>query len=232
MLSVDFYADLLKKVAPDWYEVLQAEFNKAYFRQLQDFLLKEQGHAHRILPHINEIFTAFALTRLKDIKVVILGQDPYPNPNFAHGLAFSSKHQGIPASLRNMYKELNTDLGYKIPNHANLSAWAKQGVFLLNTVLTVRAEQSNSHRNQGWEYFTNAVIKLLNETQKHLVFMLWGRQAIDKQNLLDKRNHLVLTSTHPSPLSAHRGFMGCKHFSQCNTLLKTWNKPEINWQIT
>ncbi|NCA66977.1 MAG: uracil-DNA glycosylase [Clostridia bacterium] len=215
----------------DWDDVLQEEFCKSYYLSLREFLKKEYA-TYSIYPDMNSIFNAFKYTPYNKVKVVILGQDPYHNPNQAHGLAFSVK-AGIapPPSLQNIYKELNTDLGVAIPSHGNLENWARQGVFLLNTALTVREYQANSHRGKGWEIFTDKVISILSARCEPIVFLLWGSNARNKVNLIDISKHLVLEAPHPSPLSAYNGFFGCKHFSKTNEFLLQTGVTPIDWQI-
>lgn len=214
-----------------WDEILKGEFEKPYYLKLRQFLVEEY-QSKTIYPHMNNIFNALKLTAYEEVKVVILGQDPYHGPNQAHGLSFSVQ-PGIktPPSLLNMYKELKDDLGCFIPNNGYLIPWAKQGVLLLNTVLTVREGEANSHRNKGWEIFTDEIIKKLNERQKPIVFLLWGNNAKEKIKYITNPNHYILTTVHPSPLSATRGFMGCKHFSKTNEILKMIGEEPINWQI-
>lgn len=214
-----------------WDEILKGEFQKPYYLKLRQFLVEEY-QTKTIYPHMNNIFNALKLTAYEEVKVVILGQDPYHGPNQAHGLSFSVQ-PGIktPPSLLNMYKELNDDLGCFIPNNGYLIPWAKQGVLLLNTVLTVREGEANSHRNKGWETFTDEIIKKLNERQKPIVFLLWGNNAKEKIKYITNPNHYILTTVHPSPLSATRGFMGCKHFSKTNKILKDVGEEPIDWQI-
>lgn len=214
-----------------WDEILKGEFQKPYYLKLRQFLVEEY-QTKTIYPHMNNIFNALKLTAYEEVKVVILGQDPYHGPNQAHGLSFSVQ-PGIktPPSLLNMYKELNDDLGCFIPNNGYLIPWAKQGVLLLNTVLTVREGEANSHRNKGWETFTDEIIKKLNERQKPIVFLLWGNNAKEKIKYITNPNHYILTTVHPSPLSATRGFMGCKHFSKTNKILKDVGDRPIDWQI-
>ncbi len=221
----------MAELSNDWKDALQTEFRKDYYRDLYRFILEEY-HTKQIFPAADHIFNAFHLTPLQEVKVVILGQDPYHNINQAHGLAFSVK-AGIepPPSLVNIYKELQDDLNLYIPNNGFLEKWAKQGVLLLNTVLTVRAHQANSHREKGWEHFTDAVIESLNRQNRPIVFLLWGRPAQMKAKMLNNPNHLVLTAPHPSPLSAYRGFFGCKHFSKTNQFLEAHHLPPIDWQI-
>lgn len=215
----------------DWLEALKDEFKKDYYKQLFE-KVNEEYRTRLIFPPANDIFNAFHLTPLKDVKVVILGQDPYHGNNQAHGLCFSVKPEvEIPPSLVNIYKELHDDLGCTIPDHGYLVKWAKQGVLMLNTVLTVRAHQANSHRGIGWEQFTDAAIQILNEQDRPIVFLLWGRPAQMKHSMLNNPNHLVLEAPHPSPLSAYRGFFGCRHFSQANAFLEAHGIAPIDWQI-
>jgi len=221
----------LVKFDNDWDELLKEEFQKEYYLKLRQFLKKEYS-TRTIYPDKYKIFEALKLTPYQDVKVVILGQDPYHGKNQAHGLAFSvQKEVEIPPSLLNIYKELEDDLGCYIPNNGYLVPWAKQGVLLLNTSLTVVANIANSHRNKGWEYFTDAIIQLLNLKDAPVVFMLWGNNAKEKAKYLNNPKHLILKSVHPSPLSANRGFFGCKHFSTANRFLRENGLPEIDWQI-
>ena len=215
----------------DWAEALKEEYKKPYYRELYK-KVNEEYQTHEIFPPSDEIFSAFHLTPLKDVKVVILGQDPYHNNGQAHGLSFSVKPGvDIPPSLVNIYKELHDDLGCYIPNNGYLVKWAEQGVLLLNTVLTVRAHQANSHRGIGWEEFTDAAIRVLNAQDRPIVFLLWGRPAQNKKPMLTNPNHLILEAPHPSPLSAYRGFFGCRHFSQTNEFLRFHELEPIDWQI-
>lgn len=215
----------------DWNDLLKDEFKKEYYQNLKQFLIEEYK-TKTIYPDINDIFNALKFTSYKDTKVLILGQDPYHGPNQSHGLAFSvKKGVRIPPSLRNIYKELNSDLGCYIPNNGYLKSWADQGVLLLNTVLTVRAHEANSHRKRGWEIFTDRIISLLNEREDPVVFILWGNPAIAKMKLITNIRHFIITSVHPSPLSASRGFFGSKPFSKANDFLTSINKTPINWQI-
>ena len=216
----------------DWLEALEPEFKKEYYRDLYRFVKNEYA-TQVIYPPADEIFNAFHFTPLKEVKVLILGQDPYHNERQAHGLSFSVKRSQpeIPPSLQNIYKELHEDLGCRIPSHGCLEKWAKQGVLLLNTVLTVRAHQANSHQGKGWEKFTDAVIQAVNAQERPIVYMLWGRPAQAKQSMLTNPKHLVLMAPHPSPLSAHRGFFGCHHFSTANEFLKANGAEPIDWQI-
>ena len=215
----------------DWAEALKEEYKKPYYRELYK-KVNEEYQTHEIFPPSDEIFSAFHLTPLKDVKVVILGQDPYHNNGQAHGLSFSvQKGVDIPPSLVNIYKELHDDLGCTIPNHGCLTKWAEQGVLMLNTVLTVRAHQANSHKEIGWEQFTDAAIKVLAGQDRPMVFILWGRPAQRKKEMIHNPKHLVLMSAHPSPLSAYRGFFGCRHFSKTNEFLIQNGLEPIDWQI-
>ena len=215
----------------DWLEPLKPEFKKPYYEKLYA-KVKEEYSTNLIFPPADDIFNAFDFTPLSEVKVVILGQDPYHGDGQAHGLCFSVKPDvDVPPSLVNIYKELQSDLGCYVPNHGYLEKWAKQGVLLLNTVLTVRAHQANSHRGIGWEEFTDAAIRILNEQDRPIVFLLWGKPAQSKKSMLHNAKHLILTAPHPSPLSAHRGFFGCKHFSQTNEFLKEQGLIPIDWQI-
>ena len=215
----------------DWDEILKSEFNKEYYISLREFL-KEEYNSIVIYPSMYNIFEALKHTSYKDTKVLILGQDPYHGENQAHGLAFSVQ-PGVktPPSLLNIYKELQDDLGCFIPNNGYLIPWADQGVLLLNTALTVRAHEANSHKNKGWEIFTDEIIKKLNERPDPVIFVLWGSNARKKKEFIDTSRHFVLEAPHPSPLSARRGFFGCKHFSKINEILISQGKEPINWQI-
>ncbi len=215
----------------DWLEALQDEFKKPYYRKLYQ-TVNEEYRTKLIFPPADDIFNAFHMTPLHEVKCVILGQDPYHNNGQADGLCFSvKKGVEIPPSLQNIYQELHDDLGCTIPDHGDLSKWAKEGVLLLNTVLTVRAHQPNSHRGIGWEEFTDAAIIALNGEDRPIVFMLWGSPAQKKASLLTNPSNLILTAPHPSPLSAYRGFFGCKHFSQANAFLEAHGVEPIDWQI-
>ncbi len=216
----------------DWLAKISDEFEQPYFKKLQDFLENEYKNK-TVFPPCKDVFTAFNLTSYKDVKVVILGQDPYHNVNQAHGLCFSvlPNQKKIPPSLVNIYKELSDDLGCFIPNNGYLQSWAKQGVLMLNTVLTVRSHEANSHKNQGWENFTDKIIEAVNKIDRPIVFMLWGNPAHKKSLLLNNEKHLILKASHPSPLSARRGFFGCKHFSKANEFLSKNGVAPINWQI-
>lgn len=216
-----------------WKEAIGEEKSQDYFQQILHYVQQERAAGKTIYPPQAEVFSAFALTEFSDVKVVILGQDPYHGPNQAHGLSFSVKPPvPAPPSLVNIYKELAQDIeGFQIPPHGCLVEWAKQGVLLLNTVLTVEQGRAHSHANIGWERFTDKVIEQLNQHRENLVFLLWGSHAQKKGQFIDRSRHLVLTSVHPSPLSAHRGFFGCKHFSQTNRYLAEKGLGEINWQL-
>lgn len=215
----------------EWEKALHGEFSKSYYRKLFEYVKKEYGE-HVIYPVSDEIFTAFHLTPLEQVKVVILGQDPYHNPGQAHGLCFSVKPQiEPPPSLVNIYKELHDDLGCKIPNNGYLVHWAEQGVLMLNTVLTVQAHKPFSHHGIGWEEFTDAAIEVLNCQEQPIVFILWGKPAQEKAKKLNNPKHLILKAPHPSPLSAYRGFFGSKPFSKANDFLKKNGEEPIDWQI-
>ena len=221
----------MSKLNGEWEEALKGEFKKPYYKELYYFI-KNEYETKQIFPPFEDLFSAFHFTALKDVKVVILGQDPYHNDGQAHGLSFSVKPEvAIPPSLLNIYKELQADLGTYIPDNGYLLKWAKQGVFLLNAVLTVRAHNAASHSNKGWEKFTDAVIEILNKEDRPIVFLLWGRFAKEKAKMLNNPKHLVLTAAHPSPLSAYNGFFACKHFSKTNEFLTKNNIEPIDWQI-
>lgn len=224
--------DRTVKLQEPWKSLLADEFQQDYMLQLSSFLRAEKMAGKTIYPEGENIFAALNASKFDDIKVVILGQDPYHGPGQAHGLCFSVKPGvKIPPSLRNIYKELNADLGLTLPNHGCLTSWAEQGVLLLNSVLTVEEANAGSHQNKGWERFTDKIIKLLNEKLNGLVFLLWGSYAHKKGSIIDGNKHLVLRSVHPSPLSAHRGFLGNKHFSQTNDYLQRQNKKSILWEL-
>ena len=215
----------------DWQELLKEELSKDYYLKLRQFLITEY-RTNTIYPNMHDIFNALHYTAYKDVKAVILGQDPYHGPNQAHGLSFSVKPGiGIPPSLINIYKELQTDLGCYIPNNGYLKKWSDQGVLLLNTSLTVRAHSANSHKGKGWEILTDKVIELLNHREDPVVFILWGNNAISKEKLITNNAHYIIKSVHPSPLSASRGFFGSKPFSKCNNFLESIGKEPIDWQI-
>ena len=219
------------KLESSWLAQLEDAFAAPYMAQLKTFLVEEKRR-HRVFPPGAEIFKAFDSTPFSSVRVVILGQDPYHGAGQAHGLCFSVKPPTPPPpSLRNIFKELHQDLGVPIPSHGDLSHWAAQGVLLLNTVLTVRAHQANSHRNQGWERFTDTVISRLNAGREGLVFVLWGSAAGKKAAMIDPTRHRILRSVHPSPLSAHRGFFGCRHFSSINAHLRERGETEIDWSL-
>lgn len=216
----------------DWLEAVGGEFKKPYYKNLYEFV-KNEYSTHVVYPPSEDIFNALHFTPLKDVKVLILGQDPYHEPGQAHGLSFSvlPGKADTPPSLQNIYKELNDDLGCYIPNNGYLKKWADQGVLMLNTVLTVRAHAAGSHQGKGWEQFTDAIIRAVNKKDEPVVYMLWGRPAQMKRSMLNNPKHLVLTAPHPSPLSAYRGFFGCKHFSKANEFLKANGLEPIDWQI-
>ena len=215
----------------DWQELLESEMEKEYYQNLRQFLIKEYS-TRTIYPDMYDIFNALHLTAYKDVKAVILGQDPYHGPNQAYGLAFSVKEGiRIPPSLVNIYKELHDDLGCYIPNNGCLTKWAKEGVLLLNASLTVRAGEANSHSRIGWEIFTDHIIKLLNEREDPIVFILWGNNARRKKEMITNPKHYIIESVHPSPLSASRGFFGSRPFSKTNKFLESIGKEPIDWQI-
>lgn len=215
----------------EWTPFLKEEFEKEYFKKCNEFI-KREYETKTIYPNKDSLFTAFEITDYSQVKVVLLGQDPYHQPNQAHGLCFSvQKDQKIPPSLLNMYKELQNDYGYPIATHGNLISWAKQGVFLLNTILTVEESKPLSHYRIGWETFTDHVISKLNERKEPIVFLLWGKNARDKKTLITNKQHLILEAPHPSPLSAHRGFFGSKPYSKANEFLRKNQQTEINWKI-
>ena len=214
-----------------WTNALSEEFKKPYYKQLAVFVNGEYRQ-YRVFPKKDEIYTSFRLTPLASVRAVILGQDPYHEEGQAHGLAFSVKDgTPLPPSLVNIFKEYSDDLGYEMPKSGSLVSWAEHGVLLLNTVLTVREHQANSHANKGWEMFTDQVIRVLNEQEHPMVFMLWGAPAGRKAAMLNNPAHLVLKCPHPSPLSAYRGFFGCRHFSRCNEFLRQSGAQEIDWRL-
>jgi uracil-DNA glycosylase len=222
---------MIKKVHPSWLKIVETEFEKEYFKSLEKFVTSAyNSNPEKIFPKPNEIFRAFNSCALEDVKVVILGQDPYPAKGHAHGLCFSVREdvKPLPKSLKNILKELESDLGVTLPN-GSLQSWADQGVLLLNTILTVEEGKAGAHANQGWEQFTDAVIQALSEKMSHVVYLLWGSKAIEKAKFIDATNNLILTSVHPSPLSAYRGFFGCKHFSQANAYLKNTGRGELQF---
>ncbi|MFM9943908.1 MAG: uracil-DNA glycosylase [Bacteroidia bacterium] len=220
------------KLHPSWLEVLKDEFSKPYFIELKNFLIQEKQSGQTVYPPGNRIFAALDEAPFEKVKVIILGQDPYHGTGQANGMCFSV-NRGVtpPPSLKNIYKEIETDLGFLPPNHGDLSSWAANGVLLLNAVLTVRANQPASHQNQGWEIFTDTIIKTLSEQKSNIVFLLWGSFAKGKKALIDNQKHLILEAAHPSPFSAYNGFMGCKHFSKANTFLKEKGMEEIKWEL-
>ena len=218
-------------IGNDWDHILSDEWEKPYYKKLRQFL-KDEYAKHTVYPDMYDIFNSLRYTSFADTKVVIIGQDPYHEPNQAHGLCFSVK-KGVlpPPSLKNIYKELNDDIGMPIPSHGELTKWAKQGVLLLNTVLTVRRGQANSHKGKGWERFTDRVISELNKKETPVVFLLWGNNARQKAEIINNPIHKKLITVHPSPLSAYGGFFGCKHFSICNQILRSNGLAEIDWTI-
>lgn len=219
------------KLNNDWDNIIGNEFNKEYYLKLRMFL-KEEYANHTVYPDMYDLFSALKETSYSSVKIVILGQDPYHEPNQAHGMAFSVKPGvAIPPSLLNMYKELKAEYGYEIPQTGYLLPWAKQGVLLLNTALTVRAGEANSHQGKGWEIFTDRIISALNERKDGVIFLLWGNNARKKRELITNPQHYILEAAHPSPLSASRGFMGCGHFKKANEILISQLKSPINWQI-
>lgn len=215
-----------------WTRLLEQEFQQDYFKNLKQFLVNETNEKHTIYPNPSDIFRAFDLCPYKDIKVVIIGQDPYHGPGQAHGLSFSVP-DGVrpPPSLKNIYKELGIDLGLPIPKNGNLEPWARQGVLLLNATLTVQARTPNSHNGKGWETLTDNIISHLNKEKENIVFLLWGKYAQNKGSIIDTSKHLVLTAAHPSPFSAYNGFFGCKHFSQTNDYLEEKGIMTIDWKL-
>ncbi len=215
----------------DWQHYLEKEFEKDYYKKLRATLIEEYRH-HTVYPDKHDLFNALHFTSFKEVKVVIIGQDPYHGPNQAHGLSFSVKPGvPIPPSLQNIYKELQSELGCPIPSHGYLIKWATQGVLLLNTTLSVRSGQPNSHASLGWHHFTSEVIRTLNYHETPVVFLLWGKNAYSLKSLITNPNHLILTAPHPSPLSAHRGFFGCDHFKKANEFLVGHGLTAIDWQI-
>lgn len=221
----------MESINNDWLEEIGEEFHKKYYVDLYQFVEAEYSN-HLVFPSADDIFNAFHFTPLKEVKVVIIGQDPYHNENQAHGLCFSVKPEvKVPPSLVNIYKELESDLGCKIPNNGYLTKWAKQGVLMLNTVLTVRAHQANSHQGKGWEQFTDSVIEAVNGQDRSIVYILWGAPAQRKKKMLNNKKHLILEAPHPSPLSSYRGFFGSKPFSKTNDFLIKNDLEPIDWQI-
>lgn len=221
------------KIESSWKQALEPEFEKPYFHQLKDFLQSEKATGKTIYPPGKQFFAAFDYTPFNQVKVVILGQDPYHGAGQAHGLCFSVNHGvSVPPSLQNIYKELLTDInGFTIPAHGNLTQWATQGILLLNATLSVEANKAGSHQGKGWEQFTDAAIVRLSQHHSKLVFMLWGKFAQSKAPLINHTKHLVLSAAHPSPFSAYQGFMGCKHFSKANAYLLQNGQQPINWQV-
>ncbi|MCL1039467.1 uracil-DNA glycosylase [Shewanella submarina] len=216
-----------------WTDVLAAEKSQPYFMDTLKYVAARRAEGITVYPPKEEVFSAFAVTPFDKVKVVILGQDPYHGPGQAHGLCFSVKH-GIqaPPSLQNIYQELASDIpGFQVPNHGYLQSWAEQGVLLLNTVLTVEGGQAHSHKHLGWEQFTDRVIQQINDHRQGVIFMLWGSHAQKKGQVINSQKHIVLTAPHPSPLSAHRGFFGCRHFSTANQILAERGEPQIHWQL-
>jgi len=224
-------AQIQPQIEESWKEIMHEEFNQPYFQELKDFLVEEKQKYH-IYPPGQFIFEAFNRTPFHKVKVVLLGQDPYHGPNQAHGLCFSV-NDGVPfpPSLQNIFTEMKNDLGISVPASGNLSKWADEGVLLLNATLTVRANQAGSHQGRGWERFTDAVIKKLSDHRENLVFLLWGKYAQNKRCLIDTSRHHILEAPHPSPLSAYRGFLGCRVFSSTNNLLRKLEIKEIDWQL-
>jgi len=217
---------------PEWLAVLGAEFDQPYMQKLRAFLLARKQAGATVYPPGPEMFNALNSTPLSEVKAVILGQDPYHGPGQAHGLCFSVRTGvSVPPSLGNIYKELNADLGLAVPHHGCLQAWAEQGVLLLNAVLSVERGQAGAHQGQGWERFTDAVVQAVNESGSEVVFFLWGSQAQKKGSAIDDQKHLILKAPHPSPLSAHRGFMGCQHFSKANAWLQARGRKPIDWSV-
>ena len=222
----------MAQISGDWLPAVREEFKKPYYRDLYQFVRKEYAN-YTVFPPADQIFNALHLTPLHKVKVVILGQDPYHNVHQAHGLCFSvpEDQKEIPPSLINIYRELHDDVGCRLPQTGCLTKWAQQGVLLLNTVLTVRAHQANAHRNHGWEQFTDAIIQAVETQDRPIVYMLWGTPAQTKAVMVTNPLHLVLRAPHPSPLSAYRGFFGCRHFSQCNAFLEAHGETPIDWQL-
>lgn len=225
-------ASIDPKIEPSWEKALSDEFGMPYFGEIRDFLKKERANGKTIYPPGPEIFNAFNTTPFDKVKVVIIGQDPYHGPGQAHGLSFSVK-KGVkpPPSLKNIYKELKEDIGFEIPDHGTLTRWAEQGVLMLNAILTVEAGNAASHRGIGWQNFTDAAIQKVSEEKEGVVFLLWGKFAQQKAELIDQNKHHVLTAPHPSPYSASYGFFGCRHFSKANELLKKQGEEPIDWSL-
>lgn len=222
---------MLPPIPPGWRNALAAESKKPYYQKLQKFVEKERQQ-YGIFPPEKDVFAALQLTPFNKTKVLLLGQDPYHDDGQAHGLCFSVRRSvPPPPSLVNIYKELQSDIGCRIPPHGHLVCWAKQGVLMLNAVLTVRAHQAGSHRQQGWEIFTDAIIQALNARSQPVVFLLWGNYAREKTKFIDRKKHVIIQSAHPSPLSAHNGFFGSRPFSKANAALRKFGAPEIDWEI-
>lgn len=220
------------KIEQSWKQRLSEQFSAPHMTSLSKFLKKEKLAGKKIYPPAGKIFNAFELTKFSSVKIIILGQDPYHGPNQANGLSFSvERNVRLPPSLKNIFKELHSDLSINLPNHGDLTAWAKQGVLLLNSCLTVEDNLPNSHQGKGWELFTDAVLCKINEEKQHVVFILWGRKAQAKERLIDGTKHLIIKSAHPSPLSAHNGFFGSKPFSKANVFLKKNGIGKINWEL-
>jgi uracil-DNA glycosylase len=216
-----------------WLNILKKEFEQPYMKNLKLFLAEQKRLGKTIYPASKNLFRSLNSTPFSQVKVVILGQDPYHGPEQAHGLCFSVKRGvAIPPSLKNIYKELSDDVGFNVPNHGNLDEWSKQGILLLNSVLTVNQAQAGSHQGKGWERFTDKIIAELNHHHKNIVYLLWGAYAQKKGSCIDETNNLILKAVHPSPLSAYRGFLGCQHFSLCNEYLKAHDKEAIKWQVS
>jgi len=222
--------NLKNQIECSWKNILKDEFEKKYFNELEYFLNNEIK-SHVLYPEKKDIFSALNLCPFDNLKVVILGQDPYHGPNQAHGLAFSVMHSKIPRSLNNILKELNTDLNITPSNNGNLRAWADQGVLLLNSILSVREKQPGSHKKKGWEDFTDTIIRKISYHKENIIFLLWGEFAKKKKIFIDQDKHFILTASHPSPLSANQGFFGCKHFSKTNKILKKLGEKNINWKL-
>jgi len=221
-----------KNITSSWKNILEIEFEKEYFKKIEEFVENEKNNGKTIYPKDENVFSLFNLVNFEDVRVVILGQDPYHGKNQAHGLSFSVPvGEKVPPSLKNIYKELNSDLNLNIPNNGFLKNWTKQGVFLMNAIMTVNAKEPASHKKAGWENFTDKIIQILSDKRENIVFMLWGNFAKKKKDLIDESKHLILTSAHPSPFSAYNGFFGNKHFSKANKYLLGNTKGEINWQI-
>lgn len=221
----------MEQIGNSWDLLLREEFSKDYYKELQEFLAEEYK-TYVIHPEKEEIFSALSATSYENVRVVIFGQDPYHGENQAHGMAFSvKKGVDIPPSLKNIYKELNQEMGLYIPNHGNLEKWAKQGVLLLNSALTVRDGEANSHKGKGWEKVTDKITEILNNRRESVIFILWGNDAKKKEELITAPQHIILSAAHPSPLSASRGFFGCGHFKKVNNILTAMNQEPIDWQI-